>query len=158
MLGDAPWTVFTAGLLHDVGKTALALSEGQRYSALIADVGKSGTALEQGEQACFGFGHSEIGARLLQRWGVPPEISSIVQYHHFLEWPDSCKRTCSIVHLANSVSHSLDGKEISLPSNDMDKRAMSELELTPDDLSEIVSRTQVELEDLKGIFFPAAQT
>jgi putative nucleotidyltransferase with HDIG domain len=65
---------FTAGLLHDVGKLVLALGERERYVAVLEECRDSGASLSETEKMIFGFNHDEIGARLLQRWGVPVEV------------------------------------------------------------------------------------
>jgi putative nucleotidyltransferase with HDIG domain len=156
-LGEPAWAGFTSGLLHDVGKTAIALAEGPKYAALTSQVGTCGVGLEKCEKESFGFGHSEVGARLLHRWGVPDEISAPVFFHHYSTWPAGSRRSCAIVHLANGISHSLDQSEIPTCETEADQRALTELQLTPDDLATISARTQTELEGLKGIFFPGAQ-
>ena len=65
---------FTAGLLHDVGKLVLALGERDKYVAVLEECRTSGTSLSETEKSVFGFNHDEVGARLLQRWGVPVEV------------------------------------------------------------------------------------
>jgi putative nucleotidyltransferase with HDIG domain len=152
-LGESAWGGFTAGLLHDIGKIALASAEGAKYASLTSQLGEFGNVLEQGEKASFGFGHSEVGARLLHRWGVPLEISMPIYFHHYSEWPESYERSCATVNLANLIAHSLEQKE---PGKSVDAQAsapaMAELGLTPDDLAEISERTQTELAGLDGMF------
>ncbi|HEX4121238.1 MAG TPA: HDOD domain-containing protein, partial [Verrucomicrobiae bacterium] len=104
-LGEPAWAGFTAGLLHDIGKIALASAEGPKYAALTAEVGTFGPALEHGEKASFRFGHSEVGARLLHRWGVPQEIAAPVFFHHVSDWPQEYARHCAAVNLANGIAH-----------------------------------------------------
>ncbi|HTV40223.1 MAG TPA: HDOD domain-containing protein [Candidatus Sulfotelmatobacter sp.] len=65
---------FTAGLLHDVGKLVLALGERDKYVTVMENCRSSGASLNETEKMIFGFNHDEVGARLLQRWGVPVEV------------------------------------------------------------------------------------
>jgi putative nucleotidyltransferase with HDIG domain len=72
--GESEGIAFTAGLLHDVGKLVLALGERERYVAVLEECRDSGASLSETEKMIFGFNHDEVGARLLQRWGVPVEV------------------------------------------------------------------------------------
>jgi putative nucleotidyltransferase with HDIG domain len=152
-LGETAWGGFTAGLLHDIGKIALASAEGSKYASLTSQVGAFGNALEEGEKASFGFGHSEIGSRLLHRWGVPLEISMPIYFHHYSEWPDSYERPCATVNLANLIAHSLEQSEAER-SLDMTAAApaIAELGLAPEDLAEISGKTLTEFSSLEGMF------
>jgi len=106
-VGESEGIAFTVGLLHDVGKVALAAAEGPRYSALLQACGQSGALLSSSEKTVFGFNHGEIGARLLIRWGVPDEISIPVSGHHHAEWSGSYERLVTVVDLANLLAHQL---------------------------------------------------
>jgi putative nucleotidyltransferase with HDIG domain len=151
-LGEPAWAGFTAGLLHDIGKIALASAEGPKYAALTAQVGRCGIALEEGEKASFRFGHGEVGARLLHRWGVPPEIAMPVCFHHVSAWPEPYARSCAAVNLANVIAHSVEQNE-AVTESDLEaaKPAMTGLGLILDDFIEIFNQTQTELAGLKGI-------
>lgn len=97
----------TAGLLHDLGKLALAVNVGN-YFTQINDLAKSGNvAWSQAEQKIFGATHSEVGAWLLGVWGLPVSIVEAVALHHrparFLN-SGFCPLTA--VHVANAFVHS----------------------------------------------------
>jgi len=72
--GESEGIAFTAGLLHDVGKLVLALGERDKYVAVLEECRNTGASLSETEKMIFGFNHDEVGARLLQRWGVPVEV------------------------------------------------------------------------------------
>jgi putative nucleotidyltransferase with HDIG domain len=100
--------VFTAGLLHDVGKIVLSLAEGVFYSELIAKDGSHGSLLQKEEKLLFGFGHAEVGASLLNRWGLPEDISEPVRQHHQTGWAGPRERICAMVSLGNIMAHAGD--------------------------------------------------
>jgi putative nucleotidyltransferase with HDIG domain len=80
--GESEGLAFTTGLLHDVGKLVLALGEREKYVALMEECRRTGSSLRAEEKDRFGFNHTEIGARLLHRWGVPVEVVVPVLEHH----------------------------------------------------------------------------
>ena len=72
---------FSAGLLHDIGRLALAVSVPLAYPVIserARDEGMVGAA----ERAIFGEDHATTGGRVLESWGVPPEIAEVVTRHH----------------------------------------------------------------------------
>jgi len=50
----------------------------------------------------YGFGHAEIGAHLLGRWGLPDDISEPVRQHHQTNWSQPLERLCAVVTWATS--------------------------------------------------------
>jgi putative nucleotidyltransferase with HDIG domain len=80
-LGAPEDVAFTAGLLHDIGKLAMAMAEGGRYVDLIEECQRTGASLSQSEDRAFGFNHSQVGAQLLRRWEVPEEVRVPVLAH-----------------------------------------------------------------------------
>lgn len=107
-LGESEGSAFTAGLLHDVGKIVLASAEGSRYVELLRKHPRFDPALNEVEKVEFGFGHGEIGARLLSRWGVPNEVVVPVLCHHQPTWFGPFERLAAIVSLANMMAHCIE--------------------------------------------------
>jgi len=80
-VGESEGMAFTTALLHDVGKLVFALAEEARYASIFYECKRTGGSLSQLEKTVFGFDHSEIGAHLLRRWGMPEEIVAAVLEH-----------------------------------------------------------------------------
>lgn len=72
---------FTAGLLHDVGRLALATAEPERYAKVVS-VAQRGVPTSEAERAVFGMDHVEWGASLARLWGFPDEIVAAITDHH----------------------------------------------------------------------------
>lgn len=77
-----PEDAFTAGVLHDVGKLAMILSEGERFAEVVELVQVENLRYRDAELAVFGVGHHHVGARLAQRWKFPEPLVSAIQQHH----------------------------------------------------------------------------
>ncbi len=76
---------FTAGLIHDIGKTALANSHREKYEKVIARVYNESISFVVAETEFFGFDHSLLGAEVAKRWGLPTVLSDIIRYHHRID-------------------------------------------------------------------------
>ncbi len=119
--------VFTAGLLHDIGKTALANSHRPEYEALVKTAlteGTDGTALEQ-EQ--FGFDHAELGARVAESWKLPAPLIEAIRSHHteqaFGSLGPAEGRLAAVVSLASHTLARL-GVGRAAPCEDLDLEAL----------------------------------
>jgi len=74
-------TAFAAGLLSDLGMLVLAQLETKRYIELSAEPDHL-IDLVMREREVLGFDHMAVGARLLVRWEMPPELIEAVANHH----------------------------------------------------------------------------
>ena len=92
--------VFTAALLHDVGKMVLG-----RYVkediALIDGEELQDVPFEQVERSIFGIDHAEIGANILKRWSFPPSMISAVRWHHEPDGAPKTSHLIDVVHVAD---------------------------------------------------------
>ncbi len=135
--------VFTAALLHDMGKLVMGnfVKEDLRE---IENLAAKGISFEVAEAFVTGTDHAEIGARILKRWSLPDELVSAVRWHHD---PDSAKKTdngllTDIVHVADvlclmiGLGVGYEGLHYT-PSTNVSKR----LGLKPFQLESIASRT-----------------
>lgn len=92
--------VFTAALLHDIGKLILGgfvQDDLHRIEEMVA----KGIAFEVAEFIVLGTDHARIGARVLEKWSFPADLVNAVNWHHD---PETCENYCTfsdIVHVAN---------------------------------------------------------
>jgi putative nucleotidyltransferase with HDIG domain len=155
---EAEGVAFTAGLLHDIGKVVMASAEGARYTALANEFVGAGALLEEKETEMFGFAHSEVGARLLEQWGLPEEISVPVRFHHRVDGFPPYERLCAVVSLGDCMAHVAKDKT---PGTRYDSKeavsAMSVLQLGKDDLAQLLQDAQADLERLTKLLSPGAK-
>lgn len=78
-----PADAYTAGLLHDTGRLALAHFMPDEYGKI--DRGLSVLDLMDSELETFGFSHAEAGYRLATAWGLPAGIAGAIRTHHDAE-------------------------------------------------------------------------
>lgn len=73
---------YTCGILHDIGRIALAVIQPKDYAALLdSHQGPPHSILER-ERELFGCDHCETGQRLVAGWKLPAEFDAAVFNHH----------------------------------------------------------------------------
>lgn len=79
---------YTSGILHDVGRMALAVIQPKEYANLLGTHhGTPGSILE-GERKLFGWDHCETGRQLIVEWKLPSEFDVIALEHHCAQRTD----------------------------------------------------------------------
>jgi putative nucleotidyltransferase with HDIG domain len=136
----APSVAFTAGLLHDIGKLALAETLGdERLAAIRALLQSSAVSNTEAEKRVIGTDHSEVGACLLEKWRLPGDIvEAVLNHHHPIFEPEP--RLSVMIHIADQLAHccsSSTGWESF--SERVDPRAIAMLHITPTEFESVLT-------------------
>jgi|SRR5579871_320137 len=95
---------FTAGMLHDVGKLALAANLGGSYRQLLEIAHQQQITAVRVEAAALGATHAEVGAYLMGLWGLPDSIVEALAFHHSpSESPQRLFGPLAVVHVADCL-------------------------------------------------------
>ncbi len=100
---EAAEEIFTAALLHDVGKLVLGDFVKDDFSKIERSLSQ-GMSFEVAETMALGTNHAEVGAQILTRWSLPSEIVNAVQWHHQPDTAEQTNTMLDIVHVANFMS------------------------------------------------------
>lgn len=82
--GCLPEDAFVAGLLHDIGKSALLLFKPAEYPELVREVQGGTGSFAELERARWGFDHADVGAAVLRLWQLPDLFVEGIRFHHRL--------------------------------------------------------------------------
>jgi putative nucleotidyltransferase with HDIG domain len=104
-LGDEENTIFTATLLHDIGKIVLSEALEHVYDALLRETEQEQQSMVETEKKLLGVQHAEIGGRLLARWKFPPDLVAAVWFHHTPKAAQPHDRLASYVYLGNMIAY-----------------------------------------------------
>jgi putative nucleotidyltransferase with HDIG domain len=106
---DVARNAFTAGLLHDIGKLALALNFEEQYQGAIKLAEKQKLPPSEVESQVFGATHAETGAYLLSIWGLPlPIVEAVARHHAPARTMEKHFNATIALHLAEQLEYSED--------------------------------------------------
>lgn len=75
-----PKTAYTAGLVHEVGKLAVAYSCGEYFPAIRALQTNTSCTWLNAEKQILGYNNSEVGSELLKRWKFPSSFVALGEF------------------------------------------------------------------------------
>jgi putative nucleotidyltransferase with HDIG domain len=73
---------FVAGLLHDIGMTLLLAYLPERYDRITLEAVRRQVPFHEAERTIYDVNHAELGAYLLDAWGLPFPVLEAVAFHH----------------------------------------------------------------------------
>ena len=97
---EAAEEIFTAALLHDVGKLVVGEFIDNDIKKIEAALSQ-GISFEMAENMVLGTNHADIGAEILTQWSLPSVIVNAVRWHHSPESADGAEMMLDIIHVAN---------------------------------------------------------
>ena len=100
-------SLFTAALLHDIGKVVLDTFVDRYFEQIIALVNEGDHSFLEAESEMLGINHAEVGARITESWNFPKDIVRTIRLHHRLDKISDDDRITPIVYLANIITLSM---------------------------------------------------
>ncbi|MFW5488877.1 MAG: HDOD domain-containing protein [Desulfovibrio sp.] len=152
MEGMNPERLFTAGLLHDLGRLVMSKELPQLTATSMGLALEKRIPLVDAEQMILGFDHAQIGGELLRQWSFPDILVSLVENHHSPMHSVSPGEAC-LIRLADMVSNVLNasrGAPYVLAK--LDPEVSAELKLPPGELSRAIDEHDEQIADLLRVF------
>lgn len=106
-VGDDESVAFTAGLMHDIGKTVFVQALDNIYAKLVEEAEQDQQTLFVAEKKRLGVQHAEIGGRLLARWQFPANLVAAVWHHHKPSGAQPHERLAAQVCLGDMIAYIL---------------------------------------------------
>jgi HD-like signal output (HDOD) protein len=101
---------FVAGLLHDIGETLLIVYLPERFERAHAVAKQKGISFHAAERELYGVDHAELGAHLLDAWGLPFPVLEAVAFHHSApELEHASLETADAVYIAETLMCAREG-------------------------------------------------
>ena len=97
---------FTVGLLHDIGRVALASLFPDDYTMALSHQHAHDVLLIDAERATLGTDHAEMGGLLAEHWHFSPVVVEAITHHHAPALHHG-PGLVGLTHLADAFSHAL---------------------------------------------------
>ena len=148
--------IFSAAILHDIGKLILDQYDHNNYMNVIKNTPDQIYANQvlEAEQKYCEVTHPYIGHIVASGWNLPPVLADVIKYHHAPLESEEHEKITTVVYFANIISQLvLDKGEFSMEA--FDEEIVSHMGLDEEDLSNFFLKIQeeaTELEDLESFF------
>jgi len=80
--GDENTTLYTASLLHDVGKIIMGEFVRDEMKKITMLVSAHGMSFLEAEETVLGINHADLGGKIAEHWNFPIEIREAIAFHH----------------------------------------------------------------------------
>jgi len=150
-----PETLFTAGLLHDIGELVIfnrMPAEAKEALLLVLD-SPDEIPVYEAERQVAGLDHAEVGGELARQWQLPPLLTECIAYHHDIDKAQQFPRETALIHIANIVA--LMAEIDTLEASDVppvDPRAWKMTGLTKEMIEPIIREVQAEVTEVESLF------
>ena len=151
--GEDEDVVFTAALLHDIGKLVFAAEVQDLYEFRVSSYDRSSRSLVEIEKELFGHDHAELGGRLMEAWRFPAHLVAVVRFHHQIADATTFVRLTACVSLGDYLAYVFGhGYGRNDPPVDDRDRAVQILNIPPEHLSKYEGEIRPRLQALKDIY------
>ena len=136
---------FAAGLMHDIGRLALASCFPAHIAAVAKDRAEAGDCWLFAERRVLGLDHAEIGQLLTEHWCFPSLLSRAIGTHHQPDMQQDLLATA--IHVADGLGHRLDdGEGEQTPVPPLNEAAWAAVGLNDDSAAELVAVVEAQFE------------
>lgn len=100
-----PDSVFSGGLLHDIGKVVMSCFLKKEHAEVIEAREKDTESLSyEIEERVLGYDHADIGGVLAEQWKLPSRLIQAVAFHHRPQLNTSDDPIAYVVHASNYIA------------------------------------------------------
>ena len=143
-----PDLAYTAGLLHDIGKTVLDQFMHAKRPFFYRYMQTGDGDLIEAERELFGGTHPEVGEQLAVSWAIPETLTDAIAHHHQPEQATVEPDLTLLVYFADLImSRFMVGQELERLSIDALRPRLSRIGMSPEQLPLLIDRLPHALQD-----------
>jgi len=140
---------FIAGLLHDIGKLILAICAPEDFAKCINHAMSNNCLFLEAENKLLGINHTDIAARVNDRWKLPADFAVVLTNHHkSIKASGSHAPLVAIVKFADVLARGLQfghACDNSVPI--LEDEVWNLLKITPEKLDTILAASHEAMQD-----------
>jgi putative nucleotidyltransferase with HDIG domain len=144
--------LFTAGLLHDIGKVVLGTFLEVSADPIMALAFEQGLPFDEAERRIIGVDHAEAGGLSLEHWNLPATIVAAARWHHQPDAMPERSVAVDLIHVADALAM-VGG--LGIGRDGLNYRAsagaMERLKVSAETAEQVIYRMVVALQDLKDL-------
>lgn len=150
-----PEAMFTAGLLHDIGRLIILEFTGTvPLVPLIQKCREREILVYKNERKVFGFTHMDVADALFYKWNLPPVLKEAAVFHHSPIMAPRFKEEACCIHVADVIAHALQlGNSSDHFVPQIHEAAWETLGINLDKLPDVFRQVKSQYPDLIKIFF-----
>jgi HD-like signal output (HDOD) protein len=147
--GQDPEILFLAGILHDLGILVIYQQDATLAAAIAEQMAQRHQLRDQAERELLGFDHAEVGALLIEAWGLSEELGELTRCHHQYQLAETNPQASMILALANLMADTdlstVDAEDVSFES------LINRLEISADSLAGLAETAEQRCLEVKSI-------
>ena len=145
---------FLIGLLADLGELVLAQCAPDEYAPVLDRWNEVGGPIQALEKSQLGTTHPEVGAEILEVWGLPATICGAIRSHHEPHQGgqgEERTRLAEIANLATLCGELLSGAPLFDTVQELERRALGYFELDAEACAAIARQTAAGVPELAEV-------
>jgi putative nucleotidyltransferase with HDIG domain len=151
--------VFTAGLLHDVGKLVVGTFLEKEAEQIKGCLKKGDAVFIVAEHEALGCNHAEIGADVATHWGLPNVLLAPIKLHHRPDDASENDQPCvDVVHIADCLAHTFGfGVDVGELSRRMEYSVIQRLGLSVGRMELIAALAQEKIREMSDLMVASSE-
>lgn len=151
--------LFTAGLLHDIGKVVLYHQVPDLARAVLHEAEMCGCCMDEAERRLLTFDHAQVGGALARAWKLPEVLCQSVAFHHQPSLAQEFTVESWMVHIANVFSTRSGQVPKTLSESEtkalgLDSEGLAVTGLNIDSIAEIVAEARNQCREVQSMICP----
>ncbi|MDH3760443.1 MAG: HDOD domain-containing protein [Gammaproteobacteria bacterium] len=147
--GFNPEILFLAGMLHDLGILVIYQQDAELAGAIARQIEDKHQLRDQAERELLGFDHAEVGALLIEAWGLPRELAELARCHHQYRLAQDNLQAAMMLAMANLMVEI--EATVDIDSDPRLAAMLDQLEMDQDTLVGIVENSDRQAAEVKSI-------
>ncbi|ALA60454.1 HDOD domain-containing protein [Nitrospira moscoviensis] len=151
---------FIAGLLRDIGHLVLYQTAPDRAQSALVEAQNLNQPLAEVERASIGCDYAEVGAELINKWGMPPQLEQVIRYQLSPDQASSeAQRGAAILFAAGTLVDFLGrhGLRKAIPA-EIFAAALGPLQISQPSAEDALSNALDQLNGTLALIYPAGRS